>query len=64
MKAGIKQLARNGRGYKLSISRQITEALGWRIGDPIYMQINADDTVTLRKVELVEIQPTPIEARP
>jgi hypothetical protein len=62
--AGIRKLARNGRGCKLPIPRLVLEMLNWPIGTPIYIQVNPDNTVTLGRVNLPAIHPTPLQDLP
>jgi len=59
LNAGIRKLARNGRGSKLPIPRHVLDALHWTIGTSIYIQINPDDTVTLAAIRVAPITPTP-----
>lgn len=63
MHAGIRKVIRNGKGWKLSIPRQVIELLGWAHRQHIEIVINADQTVTLKAVELTLDQPHRPEAR-
>lgn len=51
MRPEIRRLAANGNGVKLPIPKTFTQALGWPIGTHIYIRVNADDTITLARVE-------------
>lgn len=55
----INALSKNGRGYKVSLPTVIVQALGWQVTDPIYIQVNPDDTLTMKKIERPEVKPTP-----
>jgi len=62
--AGIRKLSRNGAGFKISLPSHLVRALAWKVGEQIYVQINPDDSVTLKAITPQPIAHTPIEARP
>jgi hypothetical protein len=57
----IRKIHRNGEGLRIPIPRYVCEALAWHNHDYLSFTINANDTVTLTRVNLAPIHATPIQ---
>jgi hypothetical protein len=53
----VRKLTTNGRGFKLPIPPHFARALAWPRGTLIYMRLNSDDTITLRRVDTPNLDP-------